>query len=167
MKETPYIIVIPQDVVFERVKAETSMRGIRSNDREGNSLFEALVLDEPNIGLFGSYLLGAQADVVSALSAYIVGKNYTDIFLDVVNSQHLADFKVTLAMPHGWNSNMYRPLVQAVLDYLAFAVLRSWYETKDADMAALYTTKALEQREAILRYANSRMPGMRRHTELY
>jgi hypothetical protein len=167
MKEYPFIITVPQDTVFERVKAETSMYGIRSTDKEGNSMFEALVLDEPNIPILRAYLQSGHAEVEMMLSAYTAfGPDRS--FLDVPNAERrAADLNITLAMPENWNERVYRSLCQAVLDYLVYYVLLRWYETKDANIAGLYAARVEDRRNAIGGYVNFRKAPLFHHTQLY
>ncbi len=158
--------IYPHDDVFAAVKQEASLYSIRQTDKEGKSMFEALVFDEAYLSKFREMFLGAQGQVIPVLSAYIVEPETAEYF-DRRDFSKNRDFVCQLCMPEDFNRHMTKPLEDHIFSFLKDWIMYKWLETKVPETAALFAANCEGYKGDIRAALCSRIRPIRRGGQLF
>lgn len=134
-----------QESVFRAIKEESSQLAIRKTDKDGNSLFDNLVFDEAYLITFRRLFFDAQAEVISALEAYIPNDD-TAFFFEPEDFSKDINFSFVLCFPGDFKKALAKPIEIKVRQFLLTYIMYRWLETKLPDEAAVY----LKRSEALL-----------------
>lgn len=124
-------------LVKARVEKKLAQYAVRKTDKDGNSLFEALVFDDENKDLFTEYFREAGSLFKMKAAAYL--RYYPDFSTYREDeSYHPEDFTCTLLMPLHYNHNFTDMVNDEGMKLFVNYICYRWLEDKDPDGASIY-----------------------------
>ena len=139
----------------QRVKEESSQMAIRTRDKDDNSMFEELVLDEGYETKFRSLFFSAQGEITEYLSAYLKEIPSTSSFTDTDMAGE-EDMIFQLTMPDNFNNSLATAIGIKVEDFVEAFIMQRWLATKDASRAEFYYALAEKLKTEISLSLNKR-----------
>jgi len=139
MKNVTFIF--EENICFEKAKRELSQYAARALDKEGNTQFAGLVLDEENRMLFVDLFRAATAQLQARAAAYM--RLFPDKSLYIESERYEAkDFTMTLLLPDNYNNAFIEPANERADEFITAYVAYRWLETKAPDISAIYRDRA-------------------------
>lgn len=138
----PYIF--SHDYILEAVKQESSLYAERKTSDTGESLFEQLVFDDEYYRKFRELFFDAQAAVIDRFGAYMqyTAGSSTTYFFEESDFSIDRDFTFDLLMPDDYNQFYNKQVSIKTREYLVAYIMYRWLETKSAQEAAIYKSRA-------------------------
>ena len=135
-----YFVTLNYDYerILQMVERETTEVGKRQIDKDGNSLFESLVLDEGYRDLTLAYMRRASAVITDTLSAYIRHTPHSMYDQEVLDG---ANLNLCLEFPVTFPETNVRTIDTAIYDYMVSYMCREWFMNKLPEVAEMYKIK--------------------------
>lgn len=153
--------------IFRSVKQEASLFARNQYDVQGNPLFEQYVFDEAYDILFKKLFFEAQAEVLSAVSAYFKGIPQEPEIFEPQNFDKEKDFIFQLSMPGSFMEAMAKPADIKIKQFLVDYILYLWLRTKSQPHAGVYLAQSAETLAQVKALLERRMRPQRRKGRLF
>jgi hypothetical protein len=156
------VFIFSCENIFQSAKMEASQFAVRRFDKNGANLFDELVFDEAYIPKFRELFFEGQAEIISALSAYMKDVPVTPGYFETQDFSKDRDFRFELAMDDDFNPHLSKAVDIKIKEFLVAYILYRWLETKTPEYAAIYFERLTKVKDEIRRMLEIKTKPMQR-----